>query len=63
MNISDLLKSLPKRSKKDDIPGTVEAYLDELCPACGGKLKLMKPCCSNPRKSKVCVCGWTQYLE
>jgi hypothetical protein len=62
MNIQEYLKGLKKSSKTDDIPGTVQEYLDELCPACGKKLKLMKPCCSSKFGSKDCVCGWKVQL-
>ena len=63
MIIREYMKGLKRSSKADDIPGTVEAYLDELCPACGKKLKIMKSCCSEKRRKKVCICGWTSYLE
>jgi len=42
MNISDYMKQMKRVSKKDDIPGAVDAYLEEECPSCGKKLKLMK---------------------
>lgn len=60
--ISDMLSSAKKVSKADDIPGTVEAYLDELCPACGKKMKLMKPCCGSPNGYKKCNCGYKVVL-
>jgi hypothetical protein len=64
MNLQAYLKGLKRSSKTEDIPGTVEAYLDELCPVCSKKLKIMKPCCSEKRRSKVCgVCDWKSYLE
>jgi hypothetical protein len=63
MNIQEYLKGLKRSSKSDDIPGTVEAYLDEPCPVCGKNLKLMKACCTSKLKSKVCVCGWKSYVE
>ena len=62
MNISDYMKQMKRGSKSDDIPGTVQEYLEELCPVCGKKLKLMKPCCSNKFGSKDCVCGWKASL-
>ena len=62
MNISDYMKQMKRGSKKDDIPGTVQEYLDEPCPACGKKLKLMKPCCGSPHGTKECVCGWKIQL-
>ena len=60
MNVNEYLKSLFVSSKGDDIPGTVEAYLDELCPTpgCGKRLKIFKPCCSNPYYKKECLCGY-----
>lgn len=58
MNVQEMLAKAKKGSKADDVPGTVEAYLDELCPACGKKMKLMKPCCSEKHGSKKCVCGY-----
>jgi hypothetical protein len=57
--VSDLLKGLSMVSKKDDIPGTVDVQLDELCPACRSfKLKLYKPCCGSPKGYKGCKCGY-----
>lgn len=64
MNAVDYMKQMKRRSKTDDIPGTVEAYLDELCPipGCGKKLKLMKPCCSSKFGTKECICGYKIML-
>lgn len=62
MDLKEYLKGLKRSSKSDDIPGTVEAYLDELCPACGKKLKLMKPCCNSKFGAKACVCGYKIQL-
>lgn len=62
MNLKDMLAKAIKGSKKDDIPGTVEAYLDELCPVCGNKIKLMKPCCGSPNGLKQCNCGYKIQL-
>jgi hypothetical protein len=62
MNIQEYMKGLKRSSKADDIPGTVEAYLEEPCPACGKKLKLMKPCCSSKFGSKECACGYKIQL-
>ena len=58
VNITEYLKMLKKVSKLDDIPGTVLAYLDEICPVpgCGRKLKLMK-CCGNKQR-RECICGY-----
>ena len=63
LNLQKYLEGLTRSSKKDDIPGTVEAYLDELCPLCSEKLKIMKPCCAEKYRTKVCVCGWKRYME
>jgi len=63
MDVGQLLSGLKKTSKKDDIPGTVEQYLEEVCPACHGTLKIMKPCCGEPRRVKQCACGYKVYLE
>lgn len=62
MNIAAYIKSLPRSSKKDDIPGTVEAHLEEPCPVCGKNMKLMKPCCGAPFGKKNCTCGYTVNL-
>ena len=62
MDIKAYLKGLQRSSKSQDIPGTVEAHLDELCPVCGKKLKLMKPCCSSKFGTKECACGWKIQL-
>ena len=62
-NISEYLKTLNRRNKADDIPGTVQTYLDELCPSCGKKLRLMKPCCSSKFGTKECkACGYKIVL-
>ena len=60
MNIEEHLRTLKRASKSDDIPGTVLAYLNEVCPVpgCGRKLKLMK-CCGNKQR-KECVCGYKE---
>jgi len=64
MDIKEYLKNLKVSSKSDDIPGTVEAYLDELCPSCGKKMKIMKPCCNSPKRIKICgACGFKVYLD
>lgn len=64
LDLKAYLAGLKRSSKADDIPGTVLAYLDELCPSCGRKLKIMKPCCSEKRRKKTCSsCGYTSYLE
>lgn len=62
MSIADIIKSLPRRSKVDDIPGTIEEYLDERCPLCSRKFKIRKPCCSNPNFTKECSCGYKIIL-
>jgi len=60
MTVADLIKGLPKSSKKAAMPGSIEAYLDEICPipGCGKKLRLMKPCCGSPYGKKECACGY-----
>jgi hypothetical protein len=62
MNIQEYINSLKRSSKFDDVPGTVAAYLDEKCPACGKKMKLMKPCCNSKFGTKVCLCGYKVIL-
>jgi len=62
MNPNDLIKGLTKSSKKADVPGTVQEFLDELCPACGGKLKIYKACCGSPNGYKGCNCGYKVTL-
>lgn len=52
------LSKLNRRSKSDDIPGTVEQILDEVCPVCGRLMKKYKACCSNPLGHKGCSCGY-----
>lgn len=64
MDIKEYIKTLKRVSKEDDVPGTVEAYTDDPCPSCGKKLKIMKPCCSEKRRTKVCgICGYKEFLE
>ncbi len=58
MDLTQYLKDLKRASKSDDIPGSVEAYLEELCPNCGKKLKLYKKCCGNPNGYVGCNCGY-----
>jgi len=62
MKLSEMLAKLKTSSKSEDIPGTVESYLDELCPSCQNKLKLMKPCCGSPNGTKQCSCGYKIQL-
>jgi len=62
MNLIDYMKQMKRASKADDIPGTVAAYLDEPCPACGKNLKQMKPCCTNKFGAKECTCGYKIQL-
>jgi len=54
MNVQEMIANAKKGSKKDDIPGTVEGYLDELCPICGKKMREYKPCCGSPKGYKGC---------
>jgi hypothetical protein len=61
-NIAELLKTLSRRSKKDDLPGTVEAFLDEKCPICNRNLKKKKPCCGAAKGTKECLCGYRVIL-
>jgi hypothetical protein len=53
-----------RRSKADDVPGTVDEYLDETCPACGKGLKRMKACCGAPEGYIQCRanCGYRRNL-
>lgn len=57
-SIIDYIKSLPKHSKEDPVPGTYLNILDDACPMCGRKLVLMKPCCTNPDSHLECYCGY-----
>lgn len=57
MDIAKYISTLKRRALSDDIPGTYE-WLDDLCPACGNKLKLKYKCCNNPNDIKECTCGY-----
>jgi rRNA maturation protein Nop10 len=58
MDLTEYLKGLKKVSKTDPIPGTLDRYLDEKCPECGGQIRLLKPCCLYKFGTKECsVCG------
>ena len=63
MDLAAYLQGLKKSSKKDDVPGSVAEYLEELCPNCGKKLKLYKKCCGNPFGYKGCSCGYKVQLR
>jgi len=52
------LSNLKRRSKRDDIPGTVETILEEKCPFCGKLMRKYKPCCGSPHGFKGCPCGY-----
>jgi hypothetical protein len=53
--IDQILKGLKRRTKADDIPGTVESYLEDMCPTgCGGQIRKMKPCCGSPNGYVEC---------
>lgn len=59
MNVSELVASLPKRSKKDFIPGTVKKEVTgKLCPSCGLEMAELKPCCGSPHGMLACRCGY-----
>lgn len=60
--VSELLKSLKRSSKKDDIPGHVIMELDKVCPLCGKKMKRYRPCCGNPHGYDGCGCGFKVTL-
>lgn len=63
MSISDILSKLTKSSKSDDVPGTIEGYTSERCPACNvGVLKIYKSCCGSPNGYKGCRCGYKIQL-
>ena len=63
MNLKKHLKSLQKASKLDDIPGTVAENTNKPCPTgCGGKLKIMNPCCSIKKYKERCNCGYEAIL-
>lgn len=49
------LKTLPRKNKLSDIPGTVDSYLEDMCPvSCGGQMRKMKPCCGSPKGYLEC---------
>lgn len=52
------LRKFARRSKMDDIPGTVLTILDEKCPLCGRIMRKYKPCCGNPHGYTGCPCGY-----
>lgn len=61
MSIQDLLKGLKKSSKFDDIPGTIDVILEDLCPLCGKQLRKYKPCCGSPNGYIGCLpCGYKE---
>jgi len=64
MNLNEYMKGLKRSSKADDIPGSVEAYLEELCPVpgCGKKLKKFRKCCGYPVGYVGCNCGYKVFL-
>ena len=62
MKISEMLNKAKKGSKKDDVPGMVDAILEEDCPNCGRKLRLFKPCCGAENGYKGCNCGYKVVL-
>lgn len=62
-NLAEYLRSLNRRDKTEPIPGTVEAYLEDLCPACGKRLMKSKPCCGHPNGHVTCsdpTCGYKE---
>ncbi len=56
--LNDLIKGLRRSTKSDDIPGTVEEYLEEICPICGNRMKKYRPCCGSPSGYTGCNCGY-----
>ena len=59
MKISEFI--LARRSKKDDIPGTVENTTEKKCPVCGRFMRKYKPCCGEPKGYIGCrLCGWKE---
>lgn len=52
--LTNYLKSLNRRTKDDDLPGSVLKVLDEPCPLCGRNMKLYRPCCGAPNGTKEC---------
>jgi transcription elongation factor Elf1 len=54
-----------RRSKRDPVPGTVEAYLETKCPKCGTeRLVIIKPCCGAPKGYLYCKgCGHEKIME
>jgi predicted RNA-binding Zn-ribbon protein involved in translation (DUF1610 family) len=41
-----------------------KSQLNEDCPACGQRLRLVQACCSSTKMTKECrACGWKSYVE
>jgi hypothetical protein len=62
MKLSEMLNRGVEAKKDDDIPGSVDAILDEECPVCGKKMRLYKPCCGANNGYKGCRCGYKVIL-
>ena len=59
--ITDYLKTLKRRSKKDDIPGTTEGEVAKECPVCGRKMRIYKSCCGSPNGyTGGNACNWKE---
>lgn len=61
--ITDYLRTLKRRDKKDDLPGTTEGEVDKPCPICGRKMRQYKPCCGSPEGYIGCLpCNWKEPI-
>ena len=61
MNINDYIKTLSRETRESREARNV--VVDELCPACKGKLAIHAPCCTSKNKTKLCTrCGWKAYI-
>ena len=59
--ITDYLRTLKRRSKQDDIPGTTEGEVEKPCPVCGRKMRKYKPCCNSKEGYIGCMpCNWKE---
>jgi hypothetical protein len=63
LDIKEYLKSLNRRSKKEDIPGATQE-IEGICPCCGKGLKKVVGCCSAKNGSIQCRanCGYKVSL-